>query len=174
MLSLVLLATLSTAAQVPADWDCDDALFADGTCDCGCGATDDDCDSGEFTDCVRDNCPAGQAPWEHENRSCMASTCGDGWKDDGEACDDFDGLAGGGCNADCSAVSAGFTCGEGAQGCTAVAEGEGEGEEGEEGEGEADGDGDDDDDTGGGCASTPVPTAIMGALLVLLARRRRR
>jgi cysteine-rich repeat protein len=176
MFSIVLLATLATAAQAPAGWDCDAALFADGTCDCGCGADDDDCASTEFDSCVRDNCPAGQAPWEHENSSCMASTCGDGWKAADEACDDFNGLASGGCNADCSAVNAGFTCGERAEGCTAVAEGEGEGEPAE-GEGEpAEGEGEsEDDDTGGGCAAAPAaPLGLLAVSLVALARRRRR
>lgn len=161
MLSLVLLASLSTAAQVPADWECDAALFADGTCDCGCGATDDDCDSEVFTVCVRDSCPAGEVPWEHNNYSCMASTCGDGWRDDDEACDDFDGLASGACNADCSAVNPGFVCGEGAEGCTEPDEGEGEGES----EGEGGGDGDGDDGEGGGCAAAPAP--LVAALLPL-------
>ena len=140
MLSVLLFASL-TAAQVPAGWDCDDALFADATCDCGCGAIDDDCDTSNFSSCVREACPAGDVPWEHQNSSCMASTCGDGWKDETEACDDFNGLASGGCSADCASVSAGFTCGERTEGCSEAPGGdfEGEGEGGGEGEGEGEG-----------------------------------
>ena len=98
----------------------------------------------------------------------MASTCGDGWKAADEACDDKNGLASGGCNADCSASNAGFVCGERAEGCTAVAEGEGEGEGEDEGEGEGEGEG---EDEGKGCAATPP--SLFAALLVLLVRRRR-
>lgn len=35
----------------------------------------------------------------------------------GEACDDGNALASGGCNASCSAVTTGWACGEGASGC---------------------------------------------------------
>ena len=182
MIALVLL--LATPAQVPANWDCAEAAYDDGAvCDCGCDVPDPDCVDGEFGFCETDGCPAGQVPWEHQNDQCMASTCGDGWKADDEACDDFNRLASGGCNADCSAVNDGFTCGEAAAGCTAAAEGEGEGEAGEgegEGEGEAPGEGegededeeDDDDDVDGGCASTPAGLGF--GLLAVLARRRRR
>ncbi|MDP2342723.1 MAG: hypothetical protein Q8O67_17335 [Deltaproteobacteria bacterium] len=67
---------LWVTAQVPANWSCDDALFDDDTCDCGCAVPDDDCDGGGFEVCVRDNCPDGQVPWADNNASCMASTCG--------------------------------------------------------------------------------------------------
>ena len=107
----------SFTAQVPANWSCDDALFADDTCDCGCAVADDDCDLGGFEVCVRDNCPDGQVPWADNNASCMAGTCGDGWKADDEACDEGNTGADGGCNADCSAVNEGSVCGEGASGC---------------------------------------------------------
>jgi hypothetical protein len=61
MVALVLVAT-SFAAQVPETWNCDDALYADGTCDCGCGALDEpDCgQSREFTNCVRSGCALGR------------------------------------------------------------------------------------------------------------------
>ncbi|MFT4705387.1 MAG: hypothetical protein ACI81R_003096 [Bradymonadia bacterium] len=49
----------------------------------------------------------------------MSSACGDGWADvdEGEVCDDGEGLSGGGCNADCSEVNAGWVCGERAEQC---------------------------------------------------------
>ncbi len=173
--ALVLL--LATPTQVPASWACDAALYDDGAaCDCGCDAPDPDCPDGEFGACVSNGCAAGQAPWEHQNDQCMASTCGDGWKAADEACDDFNRLASGGCSADCSAVNAGFTCGDAATGCEASAgEGEGEGE-GTEGEGEEDaegteGEGEGGDDDDGGCAGTPAGLGF--GLLALLARRRR-
>ncbi|MDP2343793.1 MAG: hypothetical protein Q8O67_22735, partial [Deltaproteobacteria bacterium] len=75
MLALVLLFAPLAPVQVPANWICDDALFNDGVCDCGCDAPDDDCASGEFTDCVRDSgCGNGQVPWEHQNDQCMGSS----------------------------------------------------------------------------------------------------
>ena len=167
MIALVLL--LAAPAQAPAGWACADEAFADGVCDCGCDVRDDDCDSGEFDGCVTNGCPDGRAPWEHQNDQCMASTCGDGWKADDEACDDFNALASGGCSADCSAVSDGFTCGEAATGCTEAA-GEGEEGEGEEGEGEGEeGEGEDDGGDAGGCAGTGAGLAF--ALLPLLRRR---
>ena len=165
MIALVLL--LAVPTQVPANWECEVAAFGDGVCDCGCDAADSDCASTEFTDCVTNACPAGQAPWEHQNDQCMGSTCGDGWKADDEACDDFNQVASGGCSADCSAVAAGFTCGEAATGCTADAAGEGEGE----GEGEPADEGEDDRVETGGCAGASVGLAV--ALLPLLRRRRR-
>jgi hypothetical protein len=175
MPSLILVASLLTIAQTPPDdWSCDGTLFADGTCDCGCGALDvDDCgQSTEFDNCVRSGCPQGQAPWEHENFSCMASACGDGWKDDEETCDDFDALAGGGCNADCSAVTAGFTCGIGAEGCSAEGEGEGEGEGEDEGEGEGEGAEGEGEGESGGC--TAAPGSVFGLVSIALLMRRRR
>ena len=173
---------LAAPAQVPVNWACDAAADDDGAvCDCGCDVADPDCGGdSEFTACVTNGCAAGQAPWEHQNDQCMGSSCGDGWKDDDEACDDFNALASGGCTADCSAVNDGFTCGEAANGCEAAPPGEGEGggDEGEgeasEGEGEAsegegeDGDGETDDD--GGCAGSPAGLGF--ALVGLLARRR--
>ena len=154
MILMTVLSMLST--QVPPAWSCDPVRFADTVCDCGCGVVDDDCDSRGFAACERDNCSNTQAPWEHENESCMASSCGDGWRKEGlEACDDGDRGDGGGCNADCSAVNAGFACGVGAEGCSAVGEGEGEGE------GDAD----------SGCAGAPLPLPL--ALLVALRRRQR-
>ena len=159
MIALMLL--LAIPVQVPANWTCDDASYGDGVvCDCGCDAPDTDCDTSEHSSCDTSGCPAGQAPWEHQNDQCMASTCGDGWKADDEVCDDFDRRASGGCNADCSAVNVGFICGEAAVGCEAVDVGEGEGE----GEGE--------EDDSGGCAGSPAGLGV--ALVSLLAGRRRR
>ncbi len=96
-----------------------DGLIGDGVCDCGCLSTDSDCTSGEFSVCVRGHCPSGQVPWEHSNSQCMTSACGDGWKDEaaGEACDDGNALASGGCSADCHTVTTGYVCGAVASGC---------------------------------------------------------
>ena len=164
MIALVLL--LAAPTQVPANWDCAPEAFGDGICDCGCDAPDDDCDTAEFTACVTDGCPPGDVPWEHQNDQCMSSTCGDGWKADDEACDELDTD---GCNANCSAVNAGFTCGEAASGCAAIGEGEGEGE-GDEGEGEGEGEDSDDGGNTGGCAGASSGLAM--ALVPLLRRRR--
>ena len=118
-LLFVLAAPDLAQAQVPASWGCDANLYQDGTCDCGCGANDADCPPGRFVVCERSGCPLGEVPWEHQPATCMRSACGDGWRDDamGELCDDGDGLAGGGCSANCSAVTEGWTCGERAEGC---------------------------------------------------------
>lgn len=112
---VVSLAPLSALAQ-----RCDTAALSDTVCDCGCGTTDSACNGAPtFAACATNHCPAGEVPWEHAPSSCMSSACGDGWKDpaSGEACDDGNALAGGGCSADCHTVTAGYTCGEGAAGC---------------------------------------------------------
>jgi cysteine-rich repeat protein len=143
-------------SQAPAGWSCDPARFTDAVCDCGCGVIDDDCASSGFAACDRDNCSPTQSPWEHENQSCMASACGDGWRKEGvEVCDDGDARDGGGCAADCTAVRPGFVCGSGADGCDAAGEGEGESDGG-----------------GSGCAATPVALPLV--CLGLLRRGRRR
>ncbi len=118
MIFLPLVVVLSLG-QVPTVWSCGPALYGDGICDCGCAAKDSDCATLKFAVCVRSNCTNGQVPWEHQNFSCMASTCGDGWKADNEVCDDGNALPSGGCNFNCSAVNPGFVCGNGATGCTA-------------------------------------------------------
>ena len=109
----------SSASAQPAGWRCDPAQYGDDVCDCGCGIPDSDCADGRFVVCDRNGCTRGQVPWEHEPSSCMSSACGDGWKDEarGEQCDDGEGLAGGGCNRDCSAVNEGWICGERADQC---------------------------------------------------------
>lgn len=112
-----LFATDSHAA--PNGWTCEPAFYADGTCDCGCGAVDSDCPDGTFVVCQRSGCRPGQVPWEHTPQSCMDSACGDGWLDalGGEACDDGEALAAGGCGAGCKAVNAGWACETEAKGC---------------------------------------------------------
>lgn len=123
MNALLLVVALAAPAQTPpGNWTCGAGLYGDAVCDCGCGATDTDCSSTNFASCDRNGCTGGQVPWEHANASCMANTCGDGWKGGGEACDDGDALAGGGCNASCSAVSGGYVCGENAEGCYVAAD----------------------------------------------------
>ena len=97
---------------------CAAALLGNGLCDCGC--TDSDCPSvSDFAMCQSNQCPAGRVPWEHGPTMCMGSACGDGWKDTatGEVCDDGNALASGGCSANCRAVNPGYVCGEGASGC---------------------------------------------------------
>lgn len=123
--ALVLVHAATAQAAPPAGWDCDEAAYEDGLCDCGCGANDADCTPGAtFEVCETSACPEGQVPWEHSPGDCMSSACGDGWLDErrGEVCDDGEGLAGGGCNADCSAVNDGWSCGTEAQKCTPLAD----------------------------------------------------
>lgn len=114
ILVVVSLASVDAWAQ-----RCDAAAFSDTVCDCGCGTADSACPSGTFVVCQVSHCPPGQAPWEHSPGQCMSSACGDGWKDtaSGEACDDGNALASGGCSADCRAVNPGYICGEGASKC---------------------------------------------------------
>lgn len=114
---------VSVASAAPAGWTCDEAAYGDDVCDCGCGAADTDCGPGTFVVCARSGCPANAVPWEHSPSQCMRSACGDGWRDEaaGEVCDDAEGLAGGGCNADCSAVNVGWTCGDLAAQCERAA-----------------------------------------------------
>lgn len=118
--AISLMISTHALAQAPAGWECDPAAWQNAVCDCGCGVIDIDCpDDSTFVACETSACATGQVPWEHSPQNCMASACGDGWADAerGEACDDFEALAGGGCNADCSAVNDGYTCGSGAAGC---------------------------------------------------------
>jgi len=59
-MSLALVVVFALAAQVepPPSWTCEVARFADGVCDCGCNAIDDnDCPEGAA--CERENCPPG-------------------------------------------------------------------------------------------------------------------
>jgi cysteine-rich repeat protein len=119
-LALPLAFALSLAPAAASAQTCASTLFGDGVCDCGCGTIDSDCPTGsKFDACQRSHCAAGQVPWEHQPYSCMASACGDGWADPnaGEACDDGNALASGGCSASCGAVNAGYACGERASGC---------------------------------------------------------
>lgn len=130
----------SASAEAPSRWTCDEAMYEDGVCDCGCGAVDRDCTSPTFDGCERHACPEGAVPWEHSPESCMGSACGDGWHDEatGEACDDFEALDSGGCNADCSAVNEGWICGERAEGCAPDPDFEEPDAGGEDASGEAD------------------------------------
>lgn len=50
---------------IPAGWTCDRHYYADGLCDCGCGAADLDCASSQATDCAACDDPG----------SCSASPC---------------------------------------------------------------------------------------------------
>ena len=78
---------------VPADWTCDDALYGDGFCDCGCGVQDSDCADGSAAVCQSDNCPADEVPVDGQNWLCEPEitvpadwTCNEAWYGDGE-CD---------------------------------------------------------------------------------------
>lgn len=155
MLIVVVAALLSLPTQVvPADWSCDPERYADGQCDCGCTALDEaDCEGALFTACDRNNCVEGDVPWAEHNPGCMASVCGDGWRDVDEACDDVEG-----CNADCSASDVGFICGPRADGC--------------DDSGAEVVDEDDEDVVEDGCnAGVGLPAALV--LLGLVRRRRR-
>jgi cysteine-rich repeat protein len=114
MRTILLVVCLSALAA----WACDASTRGDGVCDCGCGTVDPDCQEG-FGACVRNHCPTGQVPWEHQPETCMTSACGDGWRDErsNEFCDDGDALPRGGCSADCKQVNIGFSCGDRAAGC---------------------------------------------------------
>ncbi|HEX6273107.1 MAG TPA: hypothetical protein VFZ53_08710 [Polyangiaceae bacterium] len=59
----------NTTCTLPQGWNCPADLFGDGACDCGCGARDFDCVSGEVEACDRcslgcaeEDCPATIAP----------------------------------------------------------------------------------------------------------------
>lgn len=114
VLVVVSLTSLQALAQ-----RCDAAALSDSVCDCGCGVVDSACPAGTFVVCEVSRCTGGQVPWEHQPHTCMASACGDGWKDParGEACDDGNALASGGCSADCRSVNPGYVCEDGARGC---------------------------------------------------------
>jgi cysteine-rich repeat protein len=164
--ALAVFVSTNALAQAPERWECDAAAWQDGTCDCGCGAVDVDCpEDTTFVACETSACPSGQVPWEHSPESCMSSTCGDGWVDTerGEACDDFEALAGGGCNADCSAVNDGYTCGAGAAGCVGPPSGDDTGLNtgAEQGEQTA-------TDDESGCTASPSTTA-HGVLTIWVA-----
>jgi cysteine-rich repeat protein len=113
-LPCALLVPLAAQAQ-----RCTPTELADMACDCGCGVADSRCPAGRFVVCEVAHCPAGQVPWEHTPSDCMASACGDGWRDEaaGEVCDDGNALASGGCSANCRSVNTGYVCGVRAQGC---------------------------------------------------------
>lgn len=119
MKTFCLVVALSSLPSMALAQTCTSAQLSDTTCDCGCGTVDSACPPGRFVNCQASHCAAGTVPWEHQPNTCMASACGDGWRDDasGEACDDGNALASGGCSADCRTVTAGYVCGPFAQGC---------------------------------------------------------
>lgn len=174
--------TTSASAKPPGEWTCVEAYYDDETCDCGCGAPDPDCTMSTFEGCMRSGCGTGKVPWEHAPESCMTSACGDGWKDEamGEACDDGDAIASGGCSADCKTVSPGYTCGERADKCALNPTEQDPTPEATEPTPEAtepspepttpNPESDDGKAEGGGCAGGTLPA--WGALLVLAVLRR--
>ena len=109
--------------EVPAGWTCDDRLYADGACDCGCGAVDSDCADATAASCeycescspiVEDCAMVVDAA---DNSVCGTGRCGNGMPEGGEACDGTEGLPPGldcmglgfesgevACNADCTNV----------------------------------------------------------------------
>jgi cysteine-rich repeat protein len=190
--SSVLVVTLASLAPLTAlAQRCDAATLGDAVCDCGCGVTDPACSAGStFAVCVVSHCPAGQVPWEHGPSQCMSSACGDGWKDSasGEACDDGNALAGGGCSADCKTVTPGYVCGEGAAKCKLAPADAGNGgsldaghadagqpvaDAGNGGEVDAGSDPDPTPAQSGGCAATPG-LSLLGVAALLVLRRSRR
>lgn len=107
---------------------CDAETFSNGLCDCGCGTNDPECPASiDFSACQSNYCPSGQVPEKLSPKSCRASACGDGWRDQrlDEACDDGDTAATGGCSATCEAVSPGYLCGLLGAGCVLDPEFEG-------------------------------------------------
>lgn len=58
----------AACTPLPAEWTCDDALYFDNVCDCGCGALDRGCASTKKSDC--DFC--------NSSGSCSALSCLDG------------------------------------------------------------------------------------------------
>lgn len=177
----VLVLALLSAPYLPARADtCDPSVFGDGVCDCGCGTRDSDCAAGTFVVCKVSHCAAGQVPWHQTPSSCMTSACGDGWKDTaaGEACDDGNALAGGGCSADCQTVTAGYECGERAAGCHLIFVDAGpETDAGVTADAgtptEAADAGSETQVPAQGCATAPAPMLMLGAMTVWGARRRR-
>lgn len=167
---------------------CAAALLGNRLCDCGC--TDSDCPSvSDFAMCQSNQCPTGRVPWAHGPTMCMGSACGDGWKDTagGEVCDDGNALASGGCSANCRTVNSGYVCGEGASGCrlapvdagapmvdagaAAVDAGAAAVDAGTPPPTSVDAGVDADPTHSQGC--TAVPAHLVGALALLLGRRRR-
>lgn len=180
--SVALLLTLATiassaSAKPPGEWTCEEGFYEDDTCDCGCGAPDPDCTMSTFEGCMRSGCGEGKVPWEHAPESCMTSACGDGWKDEamGEACDDGDAIASGGCSADCKTVSSGYTCGERADKCALTPTEQDPTPEATEPAPElTEPNPESDDDAkaeGGGCAGGSFPA--WGSLLLIAVLRRR-
>lgn len=57
---------------VPVGWTCDDQLFGEGDCHCGCGVSDSDCMDGSSDVCSPGvtGCPDGQEPINGENWQC--------------------------------------------------------------------------------------------------------
>ncbi|MEW5849551.1 MAG: hypothetical protein AB2A00_12105 [Myxococcota bacterium] len=93
----------------PAEWSCDPVLYADGFCDCGCGAQDHDCPSLDATDCLYNNCPNGTLPVSDNNAACAQPECGNGVVEGDEDCDPPDGLL---CDEACHAILS-AACGNG-------------------------------------------------------------
>ena len=68
-------------------WTCDPSyLGSNDGCDCGCGILDPDCADGLVTSCQNSACPAGATPASYQNWTCH--TCGDGFLEPSEMCDD--------------------------------------------------------------------------------------
>lgn len=117
------------AVLPPPTWTCTYSAYADGQCDCGCGAVDKDCSTGALDECARCNsagscggsaCPGRIDP--NDVTSCLTAPAG--WKcdpslyDDGKTCDCGCGIQDPDCPntdaASCDNCSSGGSCAHGA------------------------------------------------------------
>lgn len=75
---------------VPAGWLCGPTYYGDGMCQCGCGVIDEDCTTGQASECTDSTCPTGVDPVDGMNWLCTgvpaAWTCNQGFYGDGD-CD---------------------------------------------------------------------------------------
>ncbi|HYC56506.1 MAG TPA: M4 family metallopeptidase [Candidatus Binatia bacterium] len=94
--------------EVPAGWTCKADRFDDGECDCGCSKLDADCPSPDAVHCDNNVCPAGD-PLPGDNTQCTGPTCGDGFLEEGEQCEDGNVAGGDGCGAQCSIETVALT-----------------------------------------------------------------
>ncbi len=108
-------ANLTSCKANPTGWICNGLLYADGTCDCGCGIVDPDCaEPLELSACERDACEWGEGPAPQDPTTCIANPPQDSWTCDLALLYD-------GATCDCGCGAPDPDCGEGAtpESCTA-------------------------------------------------------